>query len=108
MFLLDGTLETLATKPQSTSFPTTNHTFPQALFNDTTGTASPFTLHLPAFQVPERAADRIDPDTLQMTSAAADSEDPQEVTSVSLEGWESSLWMVKDVVITWFAGWFWF
>jgi len=29
--------------------------------------------------VPERAADRIDPDTLQMTSAAADSEDPQEV-----------------------------
>jgi len=58
--------------------------------------------------VPERAADRIDPDTLQMTSAAADSEDPQEVTSVSLEGWESSLWMVKDVVITWFAGWFWF
>ena len=62
----------------------------------------------PALQVPERAADRIDPDTLQMTSAAADSEDPQEVTSVSLEGWESSLWMVKDVVITWFAGWFWF
>ena len=74
----------------------------QALFNDTTGTPSPFT------KVPERAADRIDPDTLQMTSTAADSEDPQEVTSVSLEGWESSLWMVKDVVITWFAGWFWF
>ena len=31
------------------------------------------------FQVPERAADRIDPDALQMTSAAPDSEDPQEV-----------------------------